>query len=113
VSRAPAENVTGEATVAPLPGAQILTVLSVVAVQVCAEAPFAKRNSKKKAVAVDKNERSDITTKPQSNEGCQESTPLPAKSGITDLRSRSRHCPLRLLENRKAQQRLGLSSSSV
>jgi hypothetical protein len=37
-SRAAAEKVTGELTVAPLPGAQILTVLSTVAVHVCAEA---------------------------------------------------------------------------
>jgi hypothetical protein len=33
VSRAPAEKVTGEVTVAPLAGEQILTVLSTVAVQ--------------------------------------------------------------------------------
>ena len=63
MSRAAAENVTGEATVAPLPGAQIFTVLSVVAVQVCAEAPFVNRNNDKNAEAVYKNERSDITTK--------------------------------------------------
>jgi hypothetical protein len=37
-SRAAAEKVTGEFTVAPLPGAQILTVLSTVEVHVCAKA---------------------------------------------------------------------------
>jgi hypothetical protein len=40
VSRAPAEKVTGEVTVAPLTGEQILTVLSTVAVHT-AEATFA------------------------------------------------------------------------
>lgn len=38
VSSAAAENSTGEATVAPLAGEQILTVLSVVAAQLCAQA---------------------------------------------------------------------------
>ena len=38
VSSAAAENSTGEATVAPLAGEQILTVLSVVAAQLCAHA---------------------------------------------------------------------------
>jgi methyl coenzyme M reductase subunit C-like uncharacterized protein (methanogenesis marker protein 7) len=41
VSRAPAEKVTGEVTVAPLAGEQILTVLSTVAVHT-AEATFAE-----------------------------------------------------------------------
>ena len=45
MSRAPAEKVTGEVTVAPLAGEQILTVLSTVAVH-CADAKLAdaKRN---------------------------------------------------------------------
>jgi methyl coenzyme M reductase subunit C-like uncharacterized protein (methanogenesis marker protein 7) len=41
VSRALAEKVTGEVTVAPLAGEQIFTVLSTVAVQVCADATLA------------------------------------------------------------------------
>jgi hypothetical protein len=41
VSSAPAENVTGEVTVAPLAGEQILTVLLTVAVH-AAEATFAE-----------------------------------------------------------------------
>ncbi|HSK45711.1 MAG TPA: hypothetical protein VLA83_17675, partial [Candidatus Binatia bacterium] len=41
VSRAPAEKVTGEVTVAPLAGEQILTVLSTVAVH-CADATLAE-----------------------------------------------------------------------
>jgi methyl coenzyme M reductase subunit C-like uncharacterized protein (methanogenesis marker protein 7) len=40
VSRAPAEKVTGEVTVAPLAGEQIFTVLSTVAVH-CADAMLA------------------------------------------------------------------------
>ncbi len=45
MSRAPAEKVTGEATVAPLAGEQILTVLSTVAVH-AAEATFAEAKRK-------------------------------------------------------------------
>jgi hypothetical protein len=45
VSRAPAEKVTGEATVAPLAGEQILTVLSTVAVQT-ADAALADARTK-------------------------------------------------------------------
>ncbi len=78
MSRAAAENVTGEATVAPLPGAQILTVLSVVAVQVCAVAPFAKRNNEKNADVANESERSEITQTPEQR-GCQEPPRLPGQ----------------------------------
>jgi hypothetical protein len=50
-SRAAAENVTGEFTVAPLPGAQILTVLSTVEVHVSAEAVEAIQSEKARRVA--------------------------------------------------------------
>lgn len=59
VSRAPAEKVTGEFTVAPLAGEQILTVLSTVAVH-AAEAKFAEA---RRRVAVSK-ARSDISGPP-------------------------------------------------
>ena len=66
VSRAPAENVTGEPTVAPLPGEQILTVLSVVAVQVCADTAWTKTNGKTNEETENTNERSDMTKAPRS-----------------------------------------------
>lgn len=62
MSRAPAEKVTGEVTVAPLPGEQILTVLSTVAVQT-AEATFAEA---KRRVAARKARR-EITGAPFQN----------------------------------------------
>jgi hypothetical protein len=63
LSSAAALKVTGELTVAPFRGAQIFTVLSVVAVQVCAEAPLAKiKQAKRRAVA--ENARREITRGP-------------------------------------------------
>lgn len=47
-SRAAAENVTGEVTVAPASGEQIFTVLSTVDVQLCDEARSAPTNTKSK-----------------------------------------------------------------
>jgi len=54
-ARAAAEKVTGDPTVAPLPGAQIFTVLSTVAVQVCADALLrnAKKNRRQEAMSED------------------------------------------------------------
>jgi len=54
VSRAAAEKVTGELTVAPLAGAQIFTVLSTVAVQLCADARLTiAKKEKSRRVAVE------------------------------------------------------------
>ena len=63
MSRAPAENVTGEVTVAPLAGEQIKTVLSTVAVHT-AEATFAE--AKRKVAA--RKARSEITRGPISEQ---------------------------------------------
>lgn len=68
VSRAPAEKVTGEDTVAPLAGEHILTVLSTVVVH-AAEATFAEARRKVAARRV----RSEIIRGPVSE------TKLPAK----------------------------------
>jgi hypothetical protein len=46
LSRAPAEKVTGEFTVAPLAGEQILTVLSTVAVQAAQARPARKSGAR-------------------------------------------------------------------
>ena len=62
MSRAPAENVTGEVTVAPLAGEQIKTVLSTVAVHT-AEATFAEAKMKVAA----RKARSEITGAPFQN----------------------------------------------
>ncbi len=62
VSRAPAEKVTGELTVAPLAGEQILTVLSTVAVH-AADATLADARRK----AATQKMRYDITKGPVSN----------------------------------------------
>jgi methyl coenzyme M reductase subunit C-like uncharacterized protein (methanogenesis marker protein 7) len=59
-----AEKLTGEVTVAPLAGEQIFTVLSTVAMQVCAEATLADA---RRRVAVRKT-RSEITRGPFSEE---------------------------------------------
>jgi hypothetical protein len=63
VSRAAAENVTGELTVAPAVGEQIFTVLSTVAVQAAA-ASFAKSREKKKSRVAAENARRDIKPGP-------------------------------------------------
>lgn len=68
-SRAAAENVTGEFTVAPLPGAQILTVLSTVEVHVCAEAVVAiPREEIRRAAA--RHERDKCIGDPHNNMQC-------------------------------------------
>jgi hypothetical protein len=63
VSRAPAEKVTGEVTVAPLAGEHIFTDLSTVAVQVCAEATLAEVRRR----VVIRKTRSEITGAPFRN----------------------------------------------
>ena len=63
MSRAAAEKVTGELTVAPLAGAQIFTVLSTVAVQLCAEAWDTNMKQKNRRVTA-KSARNEITEGP-------------------------------------------------
>jgi hypothetical protein len=63
LSRAPAENVTGDVTVAPLAGEQILTVLSTVGVHT-ADATAAHEREKRRKHAAE-NPRSDITQGPR------------------------------------------------
>jgi hypothetical protein len=63
LSSAAALKVTGELTVAPFRGAQIFTVLSIVAVQVCAEALLAKTKETKRRAAAE-NARKEITRGP-------------------------------------------------
>jgi hypothetical protein len=63
LSSAPAEKVTGELTVAPLAGEQILTVLSTVEVQ-AAEALVDKIRERKSRVAAENNTREDMTRGP-------------------------------------------------
>jgi methyl coenzyme M reductase subunit C-like uncharacterized protein (methanogenesis marker protein 7) len=70
VSRAPAENVTGEVTVAPLAGEQIKTVLSTVAVHT-AEATFAE--AKRKVAA--RKARIEITRGPISEQKLRSNLP--------------------------------------
>jgi hypothetical protein len=69
VSRAPAEKVTGEATVAPLAGEQILTVLSSVAVQT---ADAALADARRKVAA--RKPRREITQGPISEQ--KEESPI-------------------------------------
>jgi hypothetical protein len=78
VSRAPAENVTGEVTVAPLAGEQIKTVLSTVAVHT-AEATFAEA---KRKVATRKT-RSDITRAPFQKKKLKTKNPAYGPKGVT------------------------------
>lgn len=54
MSRAPAVNVTGELTVAPLAGEQIFTVLSTVAVQAAHARLVEQRVSAKNSIAVER-----------------------------------------------------------
>jgi hypothetical protein len=94
VSRAAAENVTGDATVAPLPGAHILTVLSVVAVQVCAAAPFANRNNEKNTGVANESERSEITQDPKAKRLSRiAALSHPRTEWITDLILRGHTAP--------------------
>lgn len=62
LSRAAAEKVTGEVTVAPFAGEQILTVLSTVAVH-CADASVAQAREKNRSDAAE-NPRNEITRAP-------------------------------------------------
>src|SRR5579859_2944588 len=64
LSSAPALKVTGEVTVAPFNGAQICTVLSTVAVQVCAEALPAKRQERKNNSVAAENTRGEFILGP-------------------------------------------------
>jgi len=68
VSRAPAEKITGEVTVAPFAGEQILTVLSTVAVH-CADAPVAQAREKSRRDAAE-NPRNEITQGPRMEQSC-------------------------------------------
>jgi hypothetical protein len=64
VSRAAAEKVTGEASETPLPGAHIFTVLSTVAVHVCADAAFANSKNGTDTKIENATGRSEITEAP-------------------------------------------------
>jgi hypothetical protein len=68
LSRAPAENVTGDVTVAPLPGEQILTVLSTVGVHT-ADAPVAHAREKSRRDAAE-NPRNEIMQGPRMEQSC-------------------------------------------
>jgi methyl coenzyme M reductase subunit C-like uncharacterized protein (methanogenesis marker protein 7) len=68
LSRAPAEKVTGEVTVAPFAGEQILTVLSTVEVH-CADAPAAHTREKNRRDAAE-NPRIEITQGPHMEQSC-------------------------------------------
>src|SRR6476646_5279187 len=68
LSRAAAEKVTGEVTVAPLAGEQILTVLSTVLVH-CADAPVAQAREKNRSDAAE-NPRNEITQGPRMKQSC-------------------------------------------
>jgi len=68
LSRAEAEKVTGEVTVAPLAGEQILTVLSTVLVH-CADAPVAQAREKNRSDAAE-NPRNEITQGPRMKQSC-------------------------------------------
>lgn len=64
LSSAAALKVTGELTVAPLSGAQIFTVLSIVAVQVCAEARPETRPQRKNSRVAAENTRGEFILGP-------------------------------------------------
>ena len=68
LSRAAAEKVTGDVTVAPFAGEQILTVLSTVAVH-CADAPVAQAREKSRSDAAE-NPRNEITQGPRMKQSC-------------------------------------------
>ena len=68
LSRAPAEKVTGEVTVAPLAGEQIFTVLSTVGVH-CADAFVANAREKSRRDAAE-NPRNEITQRAPMEQSC-------------------------------------------